>query len=219
MIFSADFAVATDIVVFSILNQELMVLLVKRGSAPFEGAWALPGGFVRPNEGLESCARRELEEETGLSDLYLEQLYSFGDVDRDARGRVLSVAYLALMRAGSHKATAARDAADSQWIAVSRLPKLAFDHDKILDMAGNRLTTKIKYSSLALQLMPDEFTLAELQQVHEILSGRALDKRNFRKQVAAQNVVIETGYERIAGAHRPAALYRAVHGRDVVYLE
>jgi 8-oxo-dGTP diphosphatase len=219
MDFRKDFAVATDIVVFSIENQELMVLLVKRGIAPFKGQWALPGGFVRADEGLEDCARRELHEETGLADLYLEQLYSFGDVGRDVRGRVISVAYLALMRAGSRKLTAGSDAAEGRWVALSQLPALAFDHDRILDLARNRLISKIKYSTLALQLMPDEFTLAELQQVHEVLSGRAIDKRNFRKHITAQNLVVETGEMRAAGAHRPAALYRAAHGRDVVYFD
>jgi 8-oxo-dGTP diphosphatase len=218
MMLTLNFAVATDIVVFSIKNDELQVLLIRRGIAPQQSSWALPGGFVGPQESLDDAARRELGEETGVSDLYLEQLYSFGEPDRDPRGRVVSVAYLALMRAGSQELVAGTDAADAQWFAISKLPRLAFDHADILELARERLAKKVNYSSIALQLMPEEFTLAELQTVHETLTGRAADKRNFRKLIANQGTVVETGKMHQSGAHRPAALYRA-RDKGVTYFD
>jgi 8-oxo-dGTP diphosphatase len=218
MMLKLNFAVATDIVVFSVKNEELMVLLVKRGIAPQQSSWALPGGFVGPQESLDDAARRELGEETGVTDLYLEQLYSFGEADRDPRGRVVSVAYLALMRVGSQELVAGTDAAEAKWFAMSKLPRLAFDHADILKLARERLAKKVNYSSIALQLMPEEFTLAELQTVHETLTGRAADKRNFRKLIANQGTVVETGKMHQSGAHRPAALYRA-KDRGVTYFD
>jgi 8-oxo-dGTP diphosphatase len=214
-----NFAVATDTVVLSIENRELTVLLVKRGMAPFAGSWALPGGFVLEDESLEASARRELAEETGVTDLYLEQLYTFGDIGRDARGRVVTVAYLALLKSGAQNLRAGTDATDSQWFPLLQLPDLAFDHAGILQLVRARLANKVTYSNIALQLLPDEFTLAELQDVHEILTGRDIDKRNFRKQVAAQGMIAETGSMRKAGAHRPAGLYRASHPGRVVYFD
>jgi 8-oxo-dGTP diphosphatase len=214
-----NFAVATDTVVLSIENRELTVLLVKRGMAPFAGSWALPGGFVLEDESLEASARRELAEETGVTDLYLEQLYTFGDIGRDARGRVVTVAYLALLKSGAQNLRAGTDATDSRWFPLLQLPDLAFDHAGILQLARARLVNKVTYSNIALQLLPDEFTLAELQDVHEILTGRDIDKRNFRKQVAAQGMIAETGSMRKAGAHRPAGLYRASHPGRVVYFD
>jgi 8-oxo-dGTP diphosphatase len=212
-----NFAIATDIIVFSIENDRLKVLLVRRGIAPFREKWALPGGFVLENESVEDCAQRELQEETGVVHVFLEQLYTFGAVKRDPRGRVVSVAYMALLKADAQALKAGSDAADSQWHAVSDLPELAFDHAEIIAHARQRLTSKIRYSSIALQLLPAEFTLAELQRVCEILSGAELDKRNFRKQVAAQGMVEETGQQRSSGAHRPAALYRSAQPGMVVY--
>jgi 8-oxo-dGTP diphosphatase len=212
-----EFALAADIVVFSIENKDLNVLLIKRGIAPQAGDWALPGGFVRPLEGLEQAARRELSEETGVANLYMEQLYTFGDVGRDMRGRVVSVAYLALMRSDAQKLAAGTDAAESQWFPVSKLPPLAFDHAGIIQLARSRLANKVKYSSIALQLMPNQFTMAELQEAYEILTGRAIDKRNFRKQIAAQGVALETKSTRMTGAHRPAQLFSAASAEVVYY--
>jgi 8-oxo-dGTP diphosphatase len=211
-----NFAVAVDVVVFTIEKGELAVLLVRRGIAPDAGSWALPGGFVLPDEALEAAARRELAEETGVADLYMEQLYTFGDVGRDERGRVISVTYLALIRGDAQMLAAGTDADESRWFPFSKLPKLAFDHAGIVQLARERMASKVRYSSIALQLMPGEFTFAELQDAYEILTGHQIDKRNFRKQIAGQDMIVEMGKMRQAGAHRPAALYKAKQS-DVVF--
>lgn len=208
-------AVTTDIVIFTIRQEELKVLLVKRALPPHRGEWALPGGFVRLDESLEEGARRELEEETGVSDVYLEQLYTFGQPDRDPRERVITVAYYALIPTDTIAIRAASDAEGVSWFGMNELPALAFDHHKILDMAHRRLVDKLDYSTIAFQFMPTEFTLPELQQVYELILGEPLDKRNFRKRILSLDVVKETGKQRKEGAHRPAMLYRQIHPRRV----
>ncbi len=210
-------SVATDCVVFTIEKDVLRILLIKRGVNPFKGKWALPGGFLQEGESLDDCARRELAEETGLADLYLEQLYSFGAPDRDPRGRVISVAYLALMRAGTRLAKAGSDADGVAWHGADSLPPLAFDHKEIIAMARQRLVSKLAYSSIAFQLVPPRFTLSELQRVYEILRGENLDKRNFRKWIDGLKLIEETGEKRHEGAHRPATLYRAANPKGIDY--
>lgn len=202
------YAVSTDIVVFTVRESRLQVLLVRRGTAPFKGSWALPGGFLRPNEDLDGCARRELEEETGLSGFYLEQLYSFGAVDRDPRERVLTVAYFALVRSDELELRAGSDADGVSWTRMDRLPDLAFDHAEIVKTAHERVAAKLEYSTLALQLLPERFTMRELQSVYETVLGQKLDRRNFYKKILAMNELADTGETRIEGAHRPAAIYR-----------
>lgn len=204
----ANFHVAADIVVFTICADALNVLLIERAHQPFKGNWALPGGFLNDNEGLDQCAARELAEETGVSGVYLEQLGSFGDPGRDPRGGVVSVAYFALVPADEHVLLASSDAASAQWFAFDDLPELAFDHDSILQAAHARLAAKLDYSTIAFCLLPAEFTLSNLQMVYEIIKAEPLDKRNFRKWVLALDVLEETGEKRVEGAHRPAMLYR-----------
>ncbi|MDH3352428.1 MAG: NUDIX hydrolase [Gammaproteobacteria bacterium] len=214
MSYSYDYphpAVTTDIVIFTIRQDELKVLLIKRALPPHQGAWALPGGFVNLDESLEEGARRELAEETGVSGVYLEQLYTFGRPDRDPRERVITVAYYALIPTDTIEIRAATDAEGVSWFGMNELPELAFDHREILDMAQRRLVDKLDYSTIAFQFMPKEFTLPELQQVYELILGEALDKRNFRKRILSLGLVMETGKERKAGAHRPAKLYRSIH--------
>ena len=200
-------AVTTDIVIFTIRQDELKALLIKRAMPPYQGEWALPGGFVNLDESLEEGARRELEEETGVSGVYLEQLYTFGKPDRDPRERVITVAYYALIPADTVEIRAATDADGVSWFGMQELPDLAFDHQEILAMAHRRLVDKLDYSTIAFQFMPDQFTLSELQQVYELILGETLDKRNFRKRILSLGLVRETGKERKAGAHRPAKLY------------
>ena len=162
-------SVTTDIVIFTIRHDELKVLLIKRGMPPYQGMWALPGGFVDMDEDLEQGARRELEEETGVSDVYLEQLYTFGAPDRDPRERVITVAYYALVPTDEIDIKAGSDAEGVSWIGMQELPELAFDHATILAMAYERLSAKLDYSTIAFQFMPTEFTLPELQHVYEVI--------------------------------------------------
>jgi 8-oxo-dGTP diphosphatase len=176
-------ALTVDCVVFGYDERELKVLLIQRGLDPFKGRWALPGGFVRVDETLEEAARRELREETGLRNVFLEQLYSFGTVDRDPRERVVSVAYFDLVKLSDHRARAATDAAEAEWFPVSKVPKLAFDHAEILATALSRLKGKVRYQPIGFELLPPEFTLSQLQHLYEAILGEELDKRNFRKKV------------------------------------
>jgi len=203
-------AVTTDIVIFTIRQDELKVLLIKRALPPYQGEWALPGGFINLDESLEEGARRELEEETGVSGVYLEQLYTFGQPDRDPRERVITVAYYALIPSDKIEIRAATDAEGVGWFGMEELPALAFDHQDILDAAHERLVAKLDYSTIAFQFMPKAFTLTELQQVYELIQREPVDKRNFRKRILGLNLIKETGKERKTGAHRPAKLYRVI---------
>jgi len=203
-------AVSVDIVIFTIRDGQLELLLIRRGGAPYRGMWALPGGFVEMEEGLEQAARRELEEETGVGGLRLEQLHTFGRPDRDPRERVITVAYYAALPPERLQLRAASDAEAAEWFNLEALPPLAFDHAEILAMARQRLQAGLENSPIAFEFLPAEFTLAELQSVYEIVRGEPLDKRNFRKRVLALGVLEESGGERRNGAHRPAKLYRLV---------
>ena len=208
-------AVTTDIVVFTIRHHELKVLLIKRAEDPYLGAWALPGGFVEIDESLDAAARRELQEETGVEGVYLEQLYTFGAPDRDPRERVITVAYYALIPSDRLQIRAASDAEAVGWFGLRELPALAFDHAHILNLAHERLKAKLDYSTIAFQFMSREFTLPELQQVYELILGESLDKRNFRKRILALGLIEPTGGEQRDGAHRPAKLYRTIHPNKV----
>ncbi len=201
-------ALTVDCVVFGVDSEELKVMLIQRGQAPFEGTWALPGGFVHVDESLEDAARRELEEETGLNRIFLEQLYTFGAVDRDPRERVVSVAYFALVKLSDHQVRAATDARDAAWFGVHDTPSLAFDHADILQMAQERLRNKLRYQPIGFELLPKKFTLSQLQRLYEIVLERSLDKRNFRKRVLAMDLLIETDEVEQDVAHRAARLYR-----------
>jgi 8-oxo-dGTP diphosphatase len=200
-------AVTVDVAIFTILEGELKVLLIKRKNWPFEGMWAIPGGFIEMDESLEEAAARELEEETGVRDVYLEQLYTFGHPDRDPRTRVITVAYFALVSADQLQLHAASDAADVGWFPAYNPPPLAFDHDDILKYALLRLRYKLEYTAVGFQLLPAEFTLTELQRTYEIILREELDKRNFRRKILQAGILEETDHLRERG-HRPARLYR-----------
>lgn len=209
-------AVTTDVVVFTIRDGRLSTLLVKRANPPHKGDWALPGGFLDIDEDLETCAARELAEETGLTGLYLEQLYTFGATHRDPRERVISVTYYALLpQHALATPRAASDAADVGWYDFEDLPDLAFDHAQIIDMAHCRLVAKLDYSTIVFQFMPQTFTLSELQCVYESLLNQPLDKRNFRKRILSLDLIEETGKLRRTGKHRPAREYRVMHPNRV----
>ncbi|GAC1447148.1 MAG: NUDIX domain-containing protein [Ktedonobacterales bacterium] len=201
-------SVTVDVVILTMRDRRLEVLLIKRKRWPFEGMWAIPGGFVNPDESLEEAAKRELEEETGVRDVYLEQLYTFGDPGRDPRTRVITVVYYALIRADHLNIHAADDAADACWFSIYHLPALAFDHSKILDYTCERLRGKLEYTTIGFQLLASEFTLSELQEVYEAILDRPLDKRNFRRKVLQTGILEPTEHTKMVGQHRPAQLYR-----------
>ena len=201
-------AVTTDIVVFSIREQQLKLLLIKRKIQPFKGKWALPGGFVALDEDIDECAQRELEEETGVKGVYLEQLRTYGHPKRDPRERVITIAYYALIPSGKIQVRAATDAAAVDWFAMNELPKLAFDHATIVDQAKQRLESKLDYSTIAFLFLDIEFTLTDSQNIYEIILEQEIDKRNFRKRILATGSIEETGGKRRDGKHRPAKLYR-----------
>jgi 8-oxo-dGTP diphosphatase len=201
-------ALSVDCVVFGLDEAKLNVLLIERGLAPFLGKWALPGGFVQLGETLDQAARRELAEETGLQDVFLEQLYTFGAVDRDPRERVVSVAYYALVNMHDHRTRAATDAREVTWSGVRDVPDLAFDHAAILETALDRLRGKVRYQPIGFELLPKKFTLSQLQHLYELVLERPLDKRNFRKRVLAMDLLIETDEVQQGVSHRAARLYR-----------
>ncbi len=203
-------SVTVDLVIFTIADNDLKVLLIRRGGEPFKGRWALPGGFVEIDESLEKAAARELKEEAGVTNVYLEQLYTFGEPKRDPRGRVISVSYFALVDAGRQRIRAASDAVEAEWHSVfgqKSGAKLAFDHKKILEYAVWRLRNKIEWTTVGYELLPKKFTLSELQRVYEIILQKPVDKRNFRKKILAQGQIHELNESRSDGAHRPAKLY------------
>jgi len=198
--------VSIDIVIFSIADGTLQVLLVKRGIPPFLGRWALPGGFVHDDESLDDAALRELREETGVADVYLEQLYSFGAPRRDPRGRIVTVAYFALIAPDRVAVRASSDAADARWWPIDHRPALAFDHAEILEYALVRLRNKLEYTTVGFQLLPAKFTLTALQRVYEVILGRGLDKRNFRRKMAVLGI-LRALREWQRDGRRPARLY------------
>ncbi len=201
-------ALTVDCVVFGLDEDELQVLLIRRGLEPFVGSWALPGGFIHLDESLEDAARRELEEETGLRKLYLEQLCTFGDIGRDPRERVITVAYYALVKLSEHKVRAATDAADAAWFGISDLPSLAFDHASIVETALSRLRGKVRYQPIGFELLPRKFTLTQLQRMYEVILERKLDKRNFRKKILGMDLLVELDEVQKDVAHRAARLYK-----------
>lgn len=199
-------SVTADIVIYTIQDNDLKVLLVKRGIEPFKDKWAIPGGFVRINESLEDAAKRELEEETGVKDVYLEQLYSFGDPKRDPRGRVITVAYMALVNSEKIKLKAATDVSEVQWFSIKKIPTLAFDHKKILDYSLKRLKWKFEYTTVAFSLLPKKFTISQIQKIYEIVFSKNFDKRNFAKKLVSLNILKEEGIKKDV-SHRPPMLY------------
>jgi len=199
-------AVTVDIVIFTIQNNELKVLLVKRKNEPFKGMWAIPGGFVKMGESLDDAAKRELREETGVGDVYLEQLYTFGEPKRDPRDRVITVAYVALANSSNIKLHAETDVSEAKWFQINQLPKLAFDHESILNYALKRLRWKFEYTTVAFSMMPKEFTISQVQKIYEIVFNKKFDKRNFAKKIISLNILKEEGINREV-SYRPPQMY------------
>jgi len=201
-------AVTADCVVFALDDDDLKILLIQRGQGPFKGEWALPGGFAAVGEALEDTARRELAEETGLENVFLEQLYTFSTPDRDPREHVITVAYYGLVNLSEHDVHAATDASNAAWFCIDDAPPLAFDHDEILRTAHERLKGKIRYQPIGFELLPDKFPLRSLQAVYEKILDRKVDKRNFRKKILGMGLLEELDEIETDVSHRAARLYR-----------
>jgi 8-oxo-dGTP diphosphatase len=199
-------AVTADIVIFTIQNRELKVLLVKRDITPFKGSWAIPGGFVKINESLEEAAKRALQEKTGVKDVYLEQLYTFGEPKRDPRGRIITVSYMALINSENVNLSPTTDVSDAQWFSMKKLPQLAFDHKEILNYSLKRLKWKFEYTTVAFSLLPKKFSIGEIQKIYEIVFDKEFDKRNFAKKILFLDILKEEGINNDV-SYRPPMLY------------
>lgn len=210
--------VTVDVLVFSVIDDKLRVLLIERDIDPFKNMWALPGGFVKEKESLDEAAARELEEETGIKNIYMEQLYTFGDVKRDPRDRVVSIAYFALVaKENVTFSIPTFEAKEIKWAAVDQLPPMAFDHRDIIEVGIERIKSKLSYSNIAYGLLPSEFRLSELQKIYEIILNTTLDKRNFRKKILSLNILESTGKRELEGRHRPAMLYRFTEKKLITF--
>ena len=198
--------VTVDTALFGYHKNSLNILLVKRRNDPYKGKWVLPGGFIKVSETLEDSALRELREETGVKDVHVEQLHAFGAPSRDPRGRAVTIAFYGVVNFRDVKAKPGSDAKQAKWFSVDKLPELGFDHKSIADMATLRLRENV--DRLGFRLVSSMFTLTELQQLHEAVLGKPLDKRNFRKRLFALDAIVETSRTKMEGAHRPARLYK-----------
>jgi 8-oxo-dGTP diphosphatase len=201
------FYITADIVVFTIKNNELNVLLIKRKNQPFKGMFALPGGFVELKENLRDAALRELKEETGVENAYLRKLHPIGHVNRDPRARIITIPWMALVDETKVNVKASTDAEIAQWFSINDLPKLGFDHEIILNDALKELRFEIQTTNIAYHIMRDKFTLTELQNAYETILGKTLDKRNFRKKIKFLDILKKLTESKLDGAHRPAQLY------------
>jgi len=208
--------VTVDIVVFTIEDGRLKVLLIQRKRDPFKHMWAIPGGFIHMEESLEQAASRHLWDETNIRDIYLKQLAAFGEPNRDPRSRVITVAYYALVSSDRLKPIAKDNAENIGWFCVTDLPNLAFDHQTIVTKALKGLKDDLESTAIAFQLLPEKFTLTELQRVHELILDKELDKRNFRKKILATDLLRDTQETKMDGYHRPAQLYAFVDKRNSI---
>jgi 8-oxo-dGTP diphosphatase len=204
-----DIKVSVDAVVFG-YDQEhgISLLLIKRRYDPFQKMWALPGGLVLNGESIEGAVNRELKEEAGIDVNYLEQLYTFGAPDRDPRNQVVSVAYFGLVRPKDFQLSAQTDAEDVAWFSIKKLPRLAFDHKKIIDMALKRLRGKITYEPVGFELLEKEFPFSDLENLYQTLLDQDIDRRNFKKKIMSLGILEETDSTIQRKAGRPARLFR-----------
>lgn len=200
-------AVTIDIVIFTIEDGEIKVLLIKRNKPPFAESWALPGGFLLKNETTKDGAFRTLKEKTGVDNVYIEQLYTFDSLSRDPRGHILTVAYFALVSRPNIIFGSGKDLQTPALVSVKKMPKLAFDHKKIVDYALERLQYKLEYTNAVLSLLPKKFTFSQLQEAYEIIFGKKMDKRNFRKKFSALGLIKQTQEIERGLQQRPARLY------------
>lgn len=199
-------SVTTDCVIFGYDGNNLKVLLVQRGIEPYKGQWAFPGGFLQMTETASECAKRELKEETGLENAYMEQFHTFSDVERDPRGRVITIAYLALVKIADVEG--GDDAARAEWFPLSEIPQLAFDHDRILRMAFIKLKERMHFEPVGFELLPETFKLPELQNLYEAILEVHFDRANFAKKMLAMDILDETGERAPDASRRIPKMYR-----------
>lgn len=199
-------AVTTDCIVFGFDGTKLNLLLINRGIEPYKGSWALPSGFMKIDETAEQGALRELQEETGVKDIYIEQMQAFTAVDRDPRERVMTIAFMAFVRQEKYEVIAGDDAAKAQWFPVKSLPQLAFDHKEIITLALDKLRWKMTYEPLAFRLLNKTFTISQLQTIYEVVFDKRFDRRNFHKKLTSLGYIIPTE-EQQKTICRPSTLY------------
>lgn len=201
-------SLSIDCVIFGFNEGELKILLIKRAGEPQKGKWALPGGFVGKNENLNDSAKRILEELTGLKNIYMEQFHSFGDVKRYPLHRVVSIAYYALIKIDAYRIRPAANAEEVKWFPVSKVPRLVFDHNEILKEGFERLQNNVKYHPIGFELLPEKFTLTQLQSLYEAVLGKELDKRNFRKKILSMDLIVKLNESQTNVAHRAARFFK-----------
>lgn len=199
--------IATDTVLFTLEDGELKVLLIGMNKEPFKGMWALPGGLVRGDESIDFAARRVLKEKTSVEKMYTEQLYTFGELDRDPFGRVVSIAYLALTSDFNVKIETGSEHGKIAWFNVKELPELAYDHKKVIQTAIERLRSKMEYTNIIFQLLPKEFTMKDLKEAYELILEEEIDKRNFQKKIFSLDLVKKLDKKTLGRAHRPAHIF------------
>jgi 8-oxo-dGTP diphosphatase len=201
-------ALSVDCIIFGFDEGELKVLLIKRKEDPSSGMWALPGGFVESTESLDHAAMRVLRELTSIPDMYMEQVYTFGEVNRYPIGRVISVSYYALVKISDYKVQATSKIEDVAWHPLSEITKLVFDHNSILDKALTTLKERVKFHPVGFELLPEKFTLTQLQNLYEVILGLQLDKRNFRKKLLGMDLIVKLEESQIGVAHRAARYFK-----------
>lgn len=197
-------SVTTDCVIFGFDGKDLNILLVERGLEPFKGSWALPGGFLKMDETVEECAKRELQEETNVSNVFLEQFHTFSAVDRDPRERVLTVAFYALVKPSDYKVIGGDDASQAEWFEQNELPPLAFDHEEVINMAKECLKEKLRTKPIAFKLLNDKFSMTELQTLYKVILDTKYDRRNFYRKALSSGFLSEEGVsEKVQASRRP----------------
>ncbi len=200
--------IAVDCVIFGFYNDSLKLLLIDRSKNIIETYMALPGGFLRENETAENCAKRILIEKTGLKNIFTEQLYTFTEINRDPRERIVSIAYFALIDRKQYESVTEQDSIKANWVELTKVPRLAFDHNKIVKMAAERLKGKVRYQPIGFELLEEKFTLSQLQKLYEAILGIPIDKRNFRKKLLKMNLLDALDDKQKNVAHKAARFYR-----------
>ena len=208
-------ATAVDTIIFAVIKNKLSVLLIQIGQGEYQDKWAIPGGLVQLNESLDDAVKRVLSQKANIENLHLEQLYTFGNPKRDKRGHIISVSYFLLLPEPEKRVVKTLEYySDIKWHPVNKIPEMAFDHKKIIEYAYKRLKSKMEYSNIAYSLLPEYFTLTQLQKVYEIVWNKKLDKRNFRKKILNLGIIEKTNKKEEGKAYRPANLYR-FKGREL----